>query len=110
MHTLGDAVSLGVVRGGVAGIDGVSLAKLLEVLASELASVVHHNVAGSAIISYVLSHVFYDHVCVFCFKWEEPNKSAVMIYYSENIYITLNSSNHVCEINTNPFQGSSNRR
>ncbi len=64
MHTLGDAVSLRVVRSGVTGVDGVSPAKFLEVLTSELASVVHHNVAGSAIISQVLPHVFYDSVCV----------------------------------------------
>ncbi len=74
MRSFSDPVALGVVRGGVASRDVMSCAEVLEVFAGELASVVHDNVAGSAVVCHVLPHVFNDVVCVFCFEGEKPNK------------------------------------
>ncbi len=58
------------VRGGVASRDVVLCAEVLEVVAGELASVVHDDVAGSAVVCHVLPHVFNNVLCVFCFEGE----------------------------------------
>ncbi len=58
------------VRGGVARRDGVQCAEVLEVFAGELASVVHDDVAMSAVVCHVLPHVFYNVLCVCCFEGE----------------------------------------
>ncbi len=81
------------------------MCRSLEVFAGELASVVHHNVARSAVVCHVLPHVFYDVLCVFCFKGEKPNKSTVMIHYCEYIAVSLYTSCHISEIYSYSFQG-----
>ncbi len=98
VHPLSYAVALRVIRSFVTGGDGVTCAEVSEVLAGELTSVVHHNVARKAVVCHILPHVFYDCVCVFCFKGKEPNKPTLMIYNSKHISISLYTICQVCQV------------
>ncbi len=104
MHSFSDAVALGMVQCGVARCDGVPCAEVLEVFAGELASAVHDSVARSAIVCHILPHVLYNVLCVFCFEGEKPNKSTVMVHYSEHVAVSLYTSCHISEIYAYSFK------
>ncbi len=68
MHSLCDAVSFGVVRGGVAGGDGVPPTEVLEVLTGKLASVVHDYVHRGAVVPHSATCVLRCFGCVWLSK------------------------------------------
>ncbi len=54
MHSLRDAVTLGVVRGGIVESDVMLVAELLKVSPGELASVVHYDASRGPVVCQVL--------------------------------------------------------
>lgn len=104
MHPLDESVRLRMVGGGVQQLDTMKVSPRPQFSSRELQCVVTQDGVWSAKVRDVLGKFSYYTLSTFGLKRVELDKSRVMIYYCEDISVTILTIRHVCEINGNPLQ------
>ncbi len=110
MHSLRDAVTLGVVVGGIIESDVMLLAELLELSAGDLAPVVQYEASRIPVVCQVLPQCVCNMSGLFSFVGDEPKKTTIVIDDRESTSETVRTGYHICEVNTYSFLRSRHRR